>query len=354
MAQAAADILAKYREIVYPIVAARLTPPVYPPQFRIPDQYQSEFDFIKQTITEYPSRKGKYFRPTLLYLSSIGLGGNSSAAALAAAAMQISEEWLLIHDDYEDGSLQRRGRPTLHLQYSDQLAVNAGDALHAVMWHTLFQVASLLPSPINENFVDEFYTMIHRTIIGQGVEIKWFQDNKPEISDADWFFIADGKTSYYTVAGPLRLGAILSGALPAQIESLTDFGIVLGRCYQLTDDILDITSDFSGQKNQQGHDIYEGKRTIPLGHLLSKAGPADRQKILSILAKPHTEKTAAEVNWIISEMDRLGSLTYSRELASQLKNQAIEMLNTQIKSFLQPQSFSELAVLTDFVLSRKY
>ena len=144
--------------------------------------------------------------------------------------MQLSEEWLLIHDDIEDKSLLRRGEPTLHKLYGNELAINAGDSLHMIMWKMISDVG-------NPKIAEEFYKMLLRTALGQGVEQIWVNKNKKPKKD-EYFFIADSKSAYYSIAGPMRLGAIL-----AELNKITDFGLHLGRCFQLIDDILDVKQD---------------------------------------------------------------------------------------------------------------
>ena len=113
--------------------------------------------------------------------------------------MQLSEEWILILDDIEDNSDERRGKPTLHKMYGTELAINAGDALHMIMWKIINDIKS-------NKISEEFYKMLLRTAMGQGVEQIWINE-KPEATEERYFFVADSKTGYYSMAGPIRLGA---------------------------------------------------------------------------------------------------------------------------------------------------
>ena len=354
MSTDALDILKKYRGIVWPKVQEYLINPPYPSQFSIPATYKPDAKFHSALISEYPLRQGKYLRPTLLVLAAQAMGERYQKVLPTAAAMQVSEEWLLIHDDIEDNSLQRRGKPTLHFMYTPELAINAGDALQVTMWGILLDNFKILSTNKSIKILSEFCTMLTRTALGQTVEIKWTQDNRIKFTDRDWFFIADGKTSYYTIAGPLRLGAILAGANPKQLSALADFGLLLGRCFQLTDDILDITSGFDGLKKQTGNDIYEGKRTILLGHLLRSTNHSDAKKLFAILKKTHDQKTPQEVVWVIDKMREYGSIDYAKTLAKQLKIQALSRFQTDLK-FLSHQPYrQQLETLIDFVLNRDH
>ena len=230
------DTLENTKKIVWPIIDSYLKDPLYPTQFQINKRYQKVINLYWKINKEYPERKGKYLRPTLVLLISEALGGNITLASKVAAAMQLSEEWILVHDDIEDNSESRRDKPALHKIYGNELAINAGDCLHAIMWKIVCDTKS---KEINE----EFHTMLMRTILGQGVEQIWTSKKIKNISENSYFFIADSKSGYYSVAGPMRLGAIAAGATEDQINKITEFGLHLGRCFQLVDDILDIEQD---------------------------------------------------------------------------------------------------------------
>jgi geranylgeranyl pyrophosphate synthase len=235
------DILEKTKETVWPEINKHLKDPVYPKQFQIPKVYDKEIDLYWKINRDYPERKGKYLRPTLVLLVARALGDNSPQAINTAAAMQLSEEWILIHDDIEDNSEIRREKPTLHKLYGKELAINAGDTLNTVMWKMISDLES-------KELNDEFYRILMRTVLGQAVEQIWTNSKIESISDERYMFIADSKSAYYSIAGPMRLGAIVAKASPTQIDKITDFGLYLGRCFQLVDDILDIEQDKSEGK----------------------------------------------------------------------------------------------------------
>lgn len=353
MTQDAKEILEKYQKIVWPKIQRYLKKPAYPKIFEIPPKYSKHNDFQWKIICDYPERKGKYLRPTLVMLTARSMGVSAANTLQTAAGMQLSEEWILNHDDWEDNSRLRRGKPALHRLYGPELAVNAGDALHVIMWKVFLDNSKILGYEKSWEIMNEFYVMLMRTTTGQGVEIKITKDNLLKFSDNDWYFIADGKTSYYTVATPMRLGAILANASKKQLDRLAEFGVYLGRCFQLVDDILDVTSDFSGLK-QFGNDIYEGKRTMLLGHLLRKIKSPDRNKLLKILAKERDSKTENEVNWVIDKMNEYGSIKYAKNRASKLRDHAYEIFKNDLK-FLKKEPYrGQLETLIHFILERTY
>jgi geranylgeranyl diphosphate synthase type II len=348
------QILVEKREIVWQEIQKYLKTPRFPGKIAVPPQYQKEMDFHWQMVCDYPKRLGKYIRPTLVLLTAEAMGVPEEKAVRTAAAMQTSEDWILIHDDLEDGSLARRGDATLHRLYGEGLAINAGDSLHLVMWKMLWDNRKVLGEKKATEIAEEFYQMLTRTVFGQGVEIKWTQEKKEDLADEDIFLILDGKTSYYTIAGPMRLGAIIGGASSKQLEAIYEFGQYLGRCFQIVDDLLDLTSDFAGQKKQTGNDIYEGKRTIMLMHLFREIKDGDKEKLAAIMAKSREEKSLDEVEWVIEKMRDYGSLKYGRKLAEKFAKQAEKIFGDNL-GFLRCQpARDQLEAVIEFIVKRDH
>ena len=227
--------LEKTKKLVFPVISSYLIDPIYPHQFKTVSKFSKEINLYWDINKEYPTRMGKYLRPTLVRLIAECFGIKGKKVIKTAAAMQMSEEWILISDDIEDNSDERRNKPTLHKIHGIELAINASDALETIMWKMIIDIA-------DTNITDEFYKIMMRTILGQAVEQIW-TNKKEKIDNEKYFFVADSKSAYYSIAGPIRLGAILGGATTKQTDTLTDFGLHLGRCFQLVDDILDEEQD---------------------------------------------------------------------------------------------------------------
>ncbi|MBO4718342.1 MAG: polyprenyl synthetase family protein [Prevotella sp.] len=314
------------------------------------EKYKSLFDEHWDIITDYPSRRGKYLRPALVMLMAEAMSGSSEKAVFTATAMQMSEDWILIHDDWEDGSLERRGKPALHRLVSSEISVNAGDTLHECMHRVLSENFRLLDVSLARRVQREFFLMLGRTTFGQYAEIKWTQDNKQDMTDEDVLFTVSGKTVYYTVAGPLRLGAILAGATDEQLQRIYAFSYPLGLCFQIRDDVLDLTGDFEGQKKQSLNDIYEGKRTLILLHLLRHCTDDERQRVEAILGKPREQKTAGEVQYIRDLMDVYGSIRYAESCAEAYARDALDRLSTI--DFIQESYRPLFCGMVDFILRR--
>lgn len=349
------EVLAEKRDKVWSVIKGHLEDSVKFPDFcKIAPKYASIAKFHQMIMAEYPERKGKYLRPTLVLLTASAMGFPEKKALQTAAAMQVSEDWILNHDDIEDDSLQRRGRPTLHRLYGRELAINAGDGLHILMWKILKDNLKIVNSKKGLRILDEFYHMLSRTVLGQTVEIKWAQEDRTDLTDEDILFILESKTGYYTIAGPMRLGAILGGASEKQLVDIYEFGKILGRSFQIVDDLLDLTSDFKGLKKQVGNDIYEGKRTIMLVHLFRTVSGENRRKLLAIMEKPRDKKTESEVKWVIEKMKEYKSLEHGRELAEKFAKEAEEIFEKKLGFLKSQPSRDQLKAGIDFIIKRDY
>lgn len=349
------NLLLEYRQLVWQLIDRELPSLVSFESFCQPvAKYQSLIDYHFNLASVYPRRKGKYFRPAMVILTGEALGVSRDLLINTAAAQQLSEDWILIHDDVEDDSLQRRGEPALHHLYTKELAVNAGDAIHVLMWSLLQKNRSLLGDEKTFALMAEYTKMLNRTVVGQTIEIKWTQENKKDLTDEDILLILESKTGYYTVAGPMREGAIIAGATPEQLEKIYHFGKLTGYCFQIKDDLLDLISDFQGLKKQTGNDIFEGKRTLMLAHILRVITGSDKLKLDEILAKTRAQKSQDEVNWVISKMGEYGSLEYADKLLRSYGHQAQEYFHRELGFLSYKPARDYIEYLPEFLINRDH
>jgi len=349
------DLLKEYRDLVWPSIEKEINLMVEYDDFCRPQkQYQYLIDFQRELMSVYPKRKGKYFRPSMVILTGEAMGVSRDLLINTAAAQQVSEEWILIHDDIEDDSLVRRGEATLHRQYSKELAINAGDGLHVLMWTMLQKNRQILGEKKTFAVMEEFSKLLNRTVLGQSIEIKWAQENKRDLNDEDILLILESKTGYYTVAGPMREGAIIAGATNEQLEKIYRFGKLAGYCFQIKDDLLDITSDFCGQKKQCGNDIYEGKRTIMLTHLMRTINKNDWKMLDNIMNKNRQEKSEDEVNWVITKMNECGSLNYANKMMENFAAEAKIYFQKELGFLAKKPAKDYLEYLPDFLTKRDH
>jgi geranylgeranyl diphosphate synthase type II len=281
-----------------------------------------EVDLLYGMMRDYPARPAKGLRPFLCVTSSRAAGGEESDCLLTAAAIELFQHWILIHDDIEDGSELRRGQPTLHLRHSVPLALNAGDALHAKMWGALLKNEGALGAEKTLEVMSEFSRMIDLTTEGQHMELGWVSEGRWDLGEADYFEMCTRKTSWYTVAGPCRLGAMVAGADRRVLEGFREFGVKLGVAFQIQDDALNLVSGEGKYGKVKSDDILEGKRTLILLHALRSASAAERSRAAAVMGKPRGRKTARDVAFVQGLMEKHGSIDYGRKRAQALAGEA--------------------------------
>lgn len=315
-------------------------------------------DIFSESIREYPLRQGKYLRPGLVILSCEMFGGKESESRLTAAAMQLSEEWLLVHDDIEDHSEERRStekekKLTLNKLYGDEIAVNAGDALHIIMWKILGNAVRGLGPKIGWKIFDKLNEIVLRATKGQSIELDWIRKQKLLITEAEYLGLALQKTAYYTIIGPIQLGAIIARAHPQKIKEIEIWGKWLGYVFQLTDDILNLTVDSKVCGKERGGDILEGKRTIILSHLLENCSPQERLKIEQIYGKNRSEKTEIDKNFVLSLMEKYGSIDHARKLVEKYFGKLMTGFNKSTLDLPDSEAKRQLIECMEFIKKRK-
>jgi geranylgeranyl diphosphate synthase, type II len=264
-------------------------------------------------VREYPGRGGKAIRPALCLATTVAFGGELEEALPSAVALELLHNAFLVHDDIQDASLRRRGLPTLHAQYGIPLALNAGDALAILAGEALRDNRRVLGSRLAARIGDEFDLMARRTLQGQARELGWRRDVVLQLEPDDYLDLIMHKTCWYTTIHPLRVGALIGTLGRADPDALVRFGFYLGAAFQIRDDLLNLVGDEVKYGKESCGDLYEGKRTLMIIHLLREARSADRDTVGRFLAMERQQRTPGDVATILELMRRYGSIEFARE-----------------------------------------
>ncbi len=279
-------------------------------------------------MRDYVDRQGNYRRPGLLMLSGQMFGAKANELLLPAAAQQLSEDWILMQDDTFDDSELRRGKPAAHRLYGAVHAINASNIGQMAMWRMLKDYVVTYGTGKGNRLYEKFYDMLEYTAEGQYVE-NYFIHNTKDIKKAGekiYYRIADSKTCYYSVYGPLQLGAIAAGQGGEMLGMLKEIGSAAGTAFQITDDILDMTADekLFGKKNFG--DLYEGKLTLMILHAYGSATKSERARIDSIYIKKRQDKTPEEIDFLRGAIERYGGIEYAKEVREKYGEKATKLL----------------------------
>src|ERR1700756_5826496 len=231
--------------------------------------------WLYEPMRDYPSRPGKSLRPALCISAGRAFGANRDDMLGVAVAIELLHNAFLVHDDIADGSEMRRGRPTLAATHGLAAALNAGDPLAIVAGQTLRRATRRLDRDLADLVWGEFDTMAMRTLEGQATEVGWQLDQVEDLIPEDYLRLIMHKTCWYTTIHPLRVGAIVGSRGKAELGPLVRFGFHFGAAFQIRDDLLNLVGDEGMYGKEILGDLYEGKRTLTLVHLLANAQGGD-------------------------------------------------------------------------------
>jgi geranylgeranyl diphosphate synthase type II len=263
------------------------------------------------------------------------------AALTSASALELYHNAFLIHDDIEDGSESRRGKGALHQMIGIPRAINVGDATNVLAVGLLLENLSVIGVAKALNVLHEIEFMAQQSVEGQAMELDWVATNASNLTDQDYFKMCVKKTCWYSFITPCRIGLIVGHAsasnndLAKHLAEITRFGMILGIAFQIQDDLLNLQGKLETYGKEIGGDIYEGKRTLMLNHVLAHSGQAS-EKILAILTLPREKKTPDQLAFILEQIQRCGSIEHGWKVARSLANQAAEIFDSL--DFLQPET----------------
>ena len=220
---------------------------------------------------------GKCVRGYLVRLGYELAGGTSpDDVFFASVAYEIFEASVLAHDDIVDQSSLRRGIPSMHValgkgEIGMARALTVADTGFFLCEHILKNLN------LNKKIILDCITLQNeifiKTCCGQlkDIDLSYLKN----YTESDVLKMYEMKTAYYTIIGPLILGATLSGASKKLIESLKEIGLNLGLLFQTKDDIIGIFGDEKKIGKSNKADIIEGKKTILTSHFIVNAQAKD-------------------------------------------------------------------------------
>lgn len=312
----------------------------------------NEIDLLYNMMRDYPSRPAKGIRSSICLFTCQVFGGEIKDALITASALELFQNWILIHDDIEDESELRRGELVLHRKHTIPLAINAGDSLHGKMWSLLHSNSSLLESDLSLNIIEEFIHMLNETTEGQHMELSWSQANDWNISQEDYFLMCIKKTSWYTCITPFRLGNIIAQKHNIDKTKFIEFGKNLGIAFQIRDDILNLTADTKYGKESAG-DLIEGKRTLILIHLLKSANTYDREFIELFLSSPRDFREA-NLHKLLDLISKYKSIDYANAISNELSNNTLTEFDNIFSNLPETRARELLKNITKYMVSRDW
>jgi octaprenyl-diphosphate synthase len=279
---------------------------------------------------------GKRLRPVLVLLgAAIGTDPGHRAARLGCV-VELLHTATLIHDDVVDQAPLRRGRPSAPARWGVDASVLVGDHLYS-------RCMALLVRDGDLGVMDALAAaMVSMT------EAEVFQLERKragELSEEDYLRIIRQKTATF-MSACCRIGGLAGGLAPEAVEALATYGDRIGIAFQIIDDSLDFAADPTRLGKAIGHDLLEGKRTLPLIVTLDRASADERVRILEALGQPDLQDTdVAEVHRLVKVYDGVG---YSVRRASAYAEAGV----AELARLPAGEGRDLLALLADYVVQR--
>ncbi len=307
--------------------------------------------FLDELLADYPSRGGKMLRPAICIANARAFGGSLETAVRCAAAIEILHNGLLIHDDIQDGSEMRRGRPTLHALHGTPLAINAGDALMFTALRPLIDALRPLGGDVAAQILDVSMTMARETAEGQALELGWRDRNIMALDESDYFRMALKKTAWMGMIWPAQLGVVLGSGGRADPQRVVRFGYFLGVAFQIEDDLRNLSVDPGYGKEMNG-DLFEAKRTLMLIHVRKACADGQRSRLDAFLAQPRDQRSSEDVLWLAELMGRKGSIAHARSVAAAMAGAASHEFSLAYDALSQSSDLSFIAGLIPWIFER--
>jgi geranylgeranyl diphosphate synthase type I len=263
-----------------------------------------------------PEVRGKRIRPLLVLLTCASAGGNWEEALPAAAAVELVHNFSLIHDDVEDNSSQRRGRPTVWKEWGIAQAVNSGDALFSIAHLALLR----LRETVSPDIVILATNILQNTCLQltQGQYLDLAYSSREQLSVDDYWPMVNGKTAAL-LAASTELGALVAQPAETIRKTYREYGALLGLAFQVQDDLLGIWGDPGVTGKPAESDLVEGKKSLPVLYGLSQSGRfAARWK-----RGPITPKESAALAGLL---EAEGGRAFTEKTAERLTEDALRTL----------------------------
>ncbi len=312
---------------------------------------------VNHLIEQFTLNGGKRLRPMLVVLGHDLFARPDERVYRAAISMELTQTYLLIHDDIMDQSEVRRGKPSLHVsvrdhikdkvpdpkRISENMAIVAGDLADSLAHQALLGCGMRSEDVLKANY--ELSKIIEMTGYGQLIDID--SASNDSFSQPDLLRLHILKTARYTIEGPLVLGAMLSGT-EEDVKPLSYYGTLLGTAFQLHDDILGLFGEEAETGKSIKSDVNEGKKTLLMLKAMELSGPAEKEFIMKCLNSGNiSDEDFHRLKELVKES---GSYEYSRNMMQKMIEKSKEYLS-QVNGDPKVKEF--LMWLAHYIIDRK-
>jgi geranylgeranyl diphosphate synthase type II len=309
--------------------------------------------YLYELLADYPARGGKMLRSSLCIAAARVAGASADDAIASAVSIELMHNALLVHDDIEDASDERRGTPTLHAKHGIPLALNAGDAMGLLCLSPLKDNVHRLGLATALRIFEETERVAWESTEGQALELGWQRDNRTDITPEDYLQMVLQKTCWLAAIHPLRIGCLIGSRGRLPLDPLIRLGFFFGAAFQIQDDLLNLEGGARYGKEING-DLLEGKRTLMIIHALSHAGKGERRRLAGFLGRSRAARSAASVEWVCGLLDRTGALDHARAVSRALAGSALFEFDQYFARLPDSRDLRFIRSLLTWVLERSH
>lgn len=315
--------------------------------------YTSEMEAVERSLTDLFASSastipligshimksgGKRIRPLFLLGTTDMLGYEGEDRIVMASIIEAIHTASLLHDDVVDGAKVRRGQPTAHSIWGNQIVVLVGDFLYSnALRNAVLQK--------NQKIMEHLSSATTRMTEGEIIQMGKTAD--PTITEKDYFAIISGKTGAL-ISAACSIGAIISGREEDVIQTMAEYGLRIGEVFQMTDDILDYSSSQEVFGKKMGKDLEEGKITIPIIMLRDVVSMNEREELDGIILSEE-ENFAEELKRTMELFDKYNIMERSMDRAREKYKEAVALLEKLEPSY----NTAYMRVLADYALGRE-
>lgn len=264
---------------------------------------------------------GKRLRPVLTLMGANAFGQQTTPALPAALAVELFHNFTLLHDDIMDDAPLRRGKPTVHTKWDNNLAILSGDALLIAAYQAL------------EAYEESLYSQLTRVLSKTAIEVCEGQqydmdfEKRTNVSEGEYLHMIKLKTAVL-VGCALKMGALIAGASLKQSEEIYQIGESIGLAFQIQDDYLDAFGDPKSFGKQVGGDIIENKKTYLYIKALESSDAKQQQELSNLYNEDYQVENEDKIKRVKAIFKATGAAEKTQQAIKAFTSKAFDILES--------------------------
>lgn len=306
----------------------------------IRSELHTDHTLVNRIVDTYLETKGKQIRPILVMLAARMFGEIDEKVLYAAAALEMLHNATLIHDDVVDQTPVRRGKPTINAVWDNHLAVLSGDIF----------VSKALTAGIRTGSLSILESLSNLgTELSLGEMDQLFNARGHDLSEEAYFNMIGRKTASL-FRGCVRIGCQAVGAPTDRMDVLERYAYIMGMAFQIRDDVFDyFPSDDIGKPS--GHDLVEGKVTLPLLHAIhAMESDGEATRDVRRILESDEELSPSQIKILQEFAINNGGIEAAYATMNDFKQQG----KTLLHSLPPNESRDYFEEIFDYIIERKY